>query len=83
MRAHFNTAFGNPENPKVITVSINGASRQFPQAISIAALIEEMGLTGRRIALERNGEIVPRSQFAAQQIAEGDKLEIVVAVGGG
>jgi len=67
----------------VITVSINGASRQFPQAISIAALIEEMGLTGRRIALERNGEIVPRSQFAAQQIADGDKLEIVVAVGGG
>jgi thiamine biosynthesis protein ThiS len=67
----------------VITVSINGASRQFPQAISIAALIEEMGLTRKRIALERNGEIVPRSQFAAQQIADGDRMEIVVAVGGG
>ncbi|WP_435628018.1 sulfur carrier protein ThiS [Candidatus Ferrigenium straubiae] len=67
----------------MITVSINGASRQFPQAISIAALIEEMGLTRKRIALERNGEIVPRSQFAAQQIADGDRMEIVVAVGGG
>jgi len=67
----------------VITVSINGEPRRFPQAISIAALIEEMGLTGKRIALERNGEIVPRSAFAAQQLAEGDKLEIVVAVGGG
>ncbi|HXU93352.1 MAG TPA: sulfur carrier protein ThiS [Gallionella sp.] len=67
----------------MITVSINGESRQFPHAISIAALIEEMGLTGKRIALERNGEIVPRSSFAAQQIADGDRMEIVVAVGGG
>ena len=67
----------------MITVSINGASRQFPQAISVAALIEEMGLTGKRIALERNGEIVPRSMFAAQQLADGDRLEVVVAVGGG
>ena len=67
----------------MITVSINGEPRQFPQAISIAALIEEMGLTGKRIALERNGAIVPRSQFTAQQLADGDRLEIVVAVGGG
>ncbi len=83
MRAHSNTAIGNSESPKVITVSINGESRQFPQAISIAELIEEMGLTGKRIALERNGEIVPRSQFASQQLKDGDKLEIVGAVGGG
>jgi len=67
----------------VITVSINGEPRQFPQAISIAAFIEEMGLTGKRIALERNGEIAPRSTFATQQLADGDRLEIVVAVGGG
>jgi thiamine biosynthesis protein ThiS len=67
----------------LITVSINGEPRQFPQALNIAQLIEEMGLTGKRIALERNGEIVPRSTFAAQQIADGDRMEIVVAVGGG
>jgi thiamine biosynthesis protein ThiS len=67
----------------VITVSINGEARQLPQAISVATLIEEMELTGKRIALERNGEIVPRSSFAAQQLVDGDKLEIVVAVGGG
>jgi len=67
----------------VITVSINGETRQFPQAISIAALIEEMGQTGKRIALERNGGIVPRSSFASQLLADGDKLEVVVAVGGG
>jgi thiamine biosynthesis protein ThiS len=68
---------------KVITVSINGATRQLPDSTGVAELIEEMGLTGKRIALERNGEIVPRSLFAAQQLADGDKLEVVVAVGGG
>ncbi|MBK9161756.1 MAG: sulfur carrier protein ThiS [Nitrosomonadales bacterium] len=67
----------------MITISINGESRQFTQAISIAALIEEMGLAGKRIALERNGGIVPRSAFATQQLADGDRMEIVVAVGGG
>lgn len=67
----------------MITVSVNGATRQFPQIISIAALVEEMGLTGKRIALERNGEIVPRGMFATRQLADGDRLEVVVAVGGG
>jgi sulfur carrier protein len=68
---------------KVITVSINGEPRQLPANATVAALIDEMGLTGKRIALERNGEIVPRSTFAAQYLSAGDKLEIVVAVGGG
>ena len=67
----------------MITISINGAARQLPDATPIAALIEEMGLTGKRIALERNGEIVPRSSYATQPLADGDKLEVVVAVGGG
>ena len=67
----------------MITVSINCAARQLPDPTSVAALIEEMGLAGKRIALERNGEIVPRSSFPAQQLADGDKLEVVIAVGGG
>lgn len=67
----------------MITVSINGKAQQLSEPVSIAALIEQMGLTGKRVALERNGEIVPRSSYAAQQLADGDKLEIVVAVGGG
>lgn len=67
----------------MITVSINGTARQLPDLTSVAALIEEMNLTGKRIALEHNGEIVPRSLFATRQLAEGDKLEVVVAVGGG
>jgi len=67
----------------VITVSINGTTRQLPDSAGVSVLLEEMGLSGKRIALERNGEIVPRSLFATQQLADGDKLEIVVAVGGG
>jgi thiamine biosynthesis protein ThiS len=67
----------------VITLSINGESRQFPSAIKVTELIEALGYTGKRIALERNGEIVPRGTFATQQLFDGDKLEVVVAVGGG
>ena len=68
---------------KVITIIINGSTRQLPKSFSIASLIEDMGLTGKRIALERNGEIVPRSLFASQLLENGDTLEIVAAVGGG
>ena len=67
----------------MITVTINGESRQFERALHFAELVDYLGLAGKRIAVERNGEIVPRSQFAARSLAEGDKLEIVVAVGGG
>ena len=67
----------------MITVNINGAAHQLPDSVSIAALLEKQGLTGKRIALERNGVIVPRSSFNTQQLMDGDKLEVVVAVGGG
>jgi len=67
----------------VISVSINGATKTFDNPISVADLITSMQLTGKRIAIECNNEIVPRSQFAQQLLADGDKLEVVVAVGGG
>jgi sulfur carrier protein len=67
----------------VIAVTINGSAQTFDQALSIAELIQQMKLAGKRIAIECNGEIVPRSQYAQQQLASGDRLEIVVAVGGG
>lgn len=67
----------------MISVSINGATRHFDQPISIGDLLEVMQLTGKRIAIERNGEIVPRGQFTEQTLNDGDQLEIVVAVGGG
>lgn len=67
----------------MMNLRINGETRQFPNPISVTNLIEILGYTGKRIALERNGEIVPRSTYANVQLADGDKLEVVVAVGGG
>jgi sulfur carrier protein len=67
----------------MITVTINGEPREFERALRFAELVDRLGLGGKRIAVERNGEIVPRSQFSARSLANGDKLEIVVAVGGG
>lgn len=67
----------------MITITINGELRQLPQAVSIATLLESLGYSGKRIALERNGKVVPRGAFATTQLADGDQLEIVVAVGGG
>jgi sulfur carrier protein len=68
----------------VIQLTINGNARQFdvPQ-LNVAELVDKLGLTGKRLAIERNGEIVPRSQFADTALTAGDKLEIVGAVGGG
>jgi sulfur carrier protein len=62
---------------------INGERRQFPAALTVAELVESLGYTGKRIAVERNGEIIPRSRHAEAALAAGDRLEIVVAVGGG
>ena len=67
----------------MIELSINGESKQLAPHTSVAQLIEQMNLTGKRVAVERNGEIVPRSQHSAVELHSGDRLEIVVAVGGG
>ena len=64
-------------------LKINGENRQFPSALTVAGLVEALGYTGKRIAIERNGEIVPKSQHASTALVSGDQLEIVVAVGGG
>ena len=67
----------------MIQLTINGEVRQFDQPINITQFIDQNNLQGKRIAIERNGEIVPRSQYAEQFLADGDQLEVVVAVGGG
>ncbi len=67
----------------MITLFINGASRAFDRSLNIADLIRQLALTGKKLAIERNGELVPRSQYAECQVVDGDRLEIVVAVGGG
>ena len=67
----------------MIALIINGQPRSFPDPLNVAGLIEQLELQGKRLALERNGEIVPRSTFASVELNDGDALEIVVAVGGG
>ena len=67
----------------MIHVSVNGAPRQCPPGATVASLVDALTLAGRRIAVERNGAIVPRSRWGEALLADGDRLEIVGAVGGG
>jgi sulfur carrier protein len=67
----------------MLNITINGESLQFATGQDVASVVEALALTGKRIAVELNGEIVPKSQHAATALKPGDRLEIVVAVGGG
>jgi sulfur carrier protein len=68
----------------MLNITLNGESCAFSDvALSVAALVARLGYAGKRIAVEKNGEIVPKSQHETTWIASGDRLEIVVAVGGG
>ena len=70
------------ESP-AMEISLNGELCRFPESLTVAALVETLGYAGKRIAVERNGEIVPRGLHADVALMDGDRLEIVVAVGGG
>ena len=62
---------------------MNGKRHRFDAPLELASLLARLELSGRKIAVERNGEIVPRSAHASTVVGDGDALEIVVAVGGG
>jgi sulfur carrier protein len=65
-------------------ISINGKMQSFDkEVLTFENLIKEINLEGRRFAIERNGEIIPKSQFNKYTLNDGDKLEIIGAVGGG
>jgi len=67
----------------VIHINVNGQLRQFPSSLTISELLNALELSGKRVAVEKNGEIVPKSLHSATRADDGDALEIVVAVGGG
>jgi sulfur carrier protein len=67
----------------VLSIRVNGAARVIVPSHSVADLVRELALEGKRIAVELNGDIVPRSRYADTRLAEGDRVEIVGAVGGG
>jgi sulfur carrier protein len=64
-------------------IVVNGQPRHVATGVRIAALVSELGFAGKRIAVERNGEIIPRSAHGSVELQPGDRIEIVVAVGGG
>jgi len=68
---------------KAMEITINGSSHQLAEATTVQQLLQQLTLGEGRIAVELNGEIVPRSQFSARHIQAGDRLEIVQAIGGG
>lgn len=67
----------------MIQLSVNGEVRRIEPGVNLERLLEALALAGKRVAVEKNGEIVPRSRYADTRLADGDALEIVVAVGGG
>ena len=64
-------------------LTVNGEARQCEPATTVAGLIVGLGLDVRKVAVERNLVIVPRSQYMATALAEGDRIEIVHFIGGG
>ena len=64
-------------------IQLNGERFELPDGQSVADLLQRLELTGRRLAVEVNREIVPRSQHAATTLVEGDQIEVVHAIGGG
>jgi thiamine biosynthesis protein ThiS len=66
-----------------ISILVNGEPRQIPGPATVADLLARIGLDTRKVAVERNLEIVPRSTYAATALEAGDQLEIVHFIGGG
>lgn len=69
--------------PGTMQIIVNGDPTDVADHIDIAGLIEHQGLTGQRLAVEVNEELVPRSRCAGHRLVPGDRLEIIHAVGGG
>ncbi len=65
------------------TITVNGQARPLLHATTVAGLLATIGLDLRKVAVERNEEIVPKSAYAATLLADGDALEIVHFIGGG
>jgi sulfur carrier protein len=69
--------------PPGIAISVNGEPRELEAGRSVADLVAALGLTGRKIAIAVNREVVPRAAYAARRLHAGDRVEILEAVGGG
>ncbi len=69
--------------PNMMQLIVNGEPREVSAGLTAAQLVDLLELGGRRLAMEINREILPRSQFTEHALCEGDRIEIVQAIGGG
>ncbi len=69
--------------PNMMQIIVNGEPHEVSTGLTAAQLVDLLELGGRRLAMEINREILPRSQFTAHALCEGDRIEIVQAIGGG
>jgi sulfur carrier protein len=66
-----------------LAISVNGEAREIAAGATLASLVAALGLTGRKIAIAVNRDVVPRGSYAARALHAGDRVEILEAVGGG
>ena len=66
-----------------MSLMVNGRAEPLPQPATLDGLVDALDLTGQRLAIEHNGQIVPRSMWAATLVSKEDRIEIVKAIGGG
>ena len=73
----------SPITEREVQLTVNGERRAVPAACTLRRLLQLLDLEGRRVAVAVNRDVVPRSAFASRQLAAGDRIEILEAVGGG
>jgi thiamine biosynthesis protein ThiS len=66
-----------------MNLTVNGEARGFAEVADVAGLVAALGLDPRKVAVERNLEIVPRSAYGRTELSDGDRIEIVHFIGGG
>jgi sulfur carrier protein len=66
-----------------MNATVNGESIELPEGLTVATLLQHLGVRAERVAVERNGQVVKKARHAEEQVATGDVLEIVTFVGGG
>ena len=67
----------------MVTIQVNGEAREVPNGLNVTQLVDQLGLTANRLAIERNLEIIPRGRWPTTPVSAGDRFEIVHLVGGG
>jgi sulfur carrier protein len=64
-------------------ILLNGTSRELAPGLTLTELLDTLELAGRRVAIELNGQVVPASEHALRTLAQGDRVELISAIGGG